>query len=98
MKLIRDKLDQVISQDRLTIVEGDEFDDYLKQKLTEEIQELIDSDYKDLSEYADVIEVLHAMVARFTDKTMSDVENVRQTKSDERGGFYRGLVFNPNVL
>ena len=43
MKLIRDKLDQVISQDRLTIVEGDEFDDYLKQKLTEEIQELIDS-------------------------------------------------------
>lgn len=92
MKLIRDKLDAVIDPTRLTIVQGDEYDQYLKAKLNEEIQELIDSDYKDESEFADVLEVLRSMIDRFTDADMTDIEIIRIQKRNDRGGFDRGLV------
>ena len=91
-KLIRDKLDQVIDSSNLEIVNGSEYDLYLNAKLDEEIAELRETNFKDLSEFADVIEVMQALLHRHTNNNMEDVETVRLAKLSERGGFTKGLI------
>ena len=59
---------------------------YLKDKLNEEIKELQDSDFTDIKEYADVLEVLMAL-SRFKKIKWSDIEIARRIKFVERGGF-----------
>jgi predicted house-cleaning noncanonical NTP pyrophosphatase (MazG superfamily) len=90
MKLIRDSIpgipdDAWYEADKKTAYE------YLKLKLDEEIQELKDSDYKDLYEFADVLEVLYELArkAKFTPK---DLEIARIVKLKERGGFTNKIL------
>ncbi len=63
----------------------------LKEKLHEEVQELVDSDYKDLNEFADVLEVLYSL-ARKVKLTPKNIEIARVIKVKERGGFSNKIL------
>ncbi|MCD6435386.1 MAG: hypothetical protein J7L15_03280 [Clostridiales bacterium] len=65
--------------------------EYLKEKLDEEIQELKDSEYKDIGEYADVIEVLMTL-ARHNRKKWLSIEVARKIKKKEKGGFSNKIL------
>ncbi len=92
MKLIRDKYDEIISSDRLVIVDDiKEQHLFYSAKINEELDELIESDYWDISEYADLIETIYAM-AKFRGISISDIEQARIKKLDIRGGFDKCLV------
>ena len=85
MKLIRDNIPGM-PDDAWIEVDKDEAYEYLKKKLHEEIQELVDSDYKDIDEFVDVQEVLNDLI-RKAKLRLTDVEVARIVKLKERGGF-----------
>jgi predicted house-cleaning noncanonical NTP pyrophosphatase (MazG superfamily) len=85
MKLIRDNIPG-IPDDRWEEVDKKTAYEYLKLKLDEEVQELKESEYKDLYEFADVVEVLYEL-ARKAKITPKDIEIARIVKLKERGGF-----------
>ena len=64
---------------------------YLKLKLDEEIQELKDSDYTDVNEFADVLEVLYSL-GKKAKLTPKDIEIARSIKHKERGGFSNKIL------
>ncbi len=84
-KLIRDKISG-LDYSKTRTADKNEMDTFLRMKLQEEIKELEESNYKDLYEYADVLEVLYELArkAKFTPK---DIEIARIVKLKERGGF-----------
>ena len=91
-KLIRDKLDKVIPADRLDKCKDiDEYFRYLLAKLDEELIELEMSEYKDIGEYVDVIEVLFA-IAKFNGIREDAIMNERIVKFEQRGGFDKQLL------
>lgn len=94
-KLIRDLLDRRIPPDEVRIeTDPAKVEEMLRTKLGEEIAELKATDYKDPQEFADVIEVLHAL-ARRAGLSPEQIEEVRIKKAAEKGGFERGLVYVP---
>lgn len=92
MKLIRDKYADIIASEHLDNIEGDtEKNVFLVNKLEEELSELSESHYKDVYEYADVIEVLYAL-AELNGISKEELETARKKKLDEKGGFNDGLI------
>ena len=57
----------------------------------QEIQELKDSNYKDLYEYADVVEVLKTL-ARYNRRAWNQIEVARKIKKKEKGGFSNKIL------
>lgn len=93
-KLIRDKLENLIDDSNLRIEEENEMQYYfLERKLLEELNELEQSEYTDVYEYADVLEVLMSM-AEFNGVDWKNVETTRRKKFEERGGFDKFLILN----
>lgn len=92
-KLVRDKIPQLIREDGehpvTTNVEGEELERRLRDKLVEEANEYHESGAPE--ELADVLEVIHAICDR-TDVTFGRLEELREAKQDERGGFQDGVV------
>ena len=87
MKLIRDKYDTIISANKLTIERNiDKQYDFYASKIHEELDELISSEYLDISEYADLIETIYAM-AKFKGIDLASIETARIKKLEEKGGF-----------
>jgi len=91
-KLIRDKYNEIIEPCRLKIVDhpAERFILLIK-KIKEELNELEETAYNDVNEYADVIETLYAM-ADFQGVSRDEIEIVRLKKLEKRGGFSKGLV------
>ena len=91
-KLIRDKIPEIIESSGkkciVEIMENDTYLQYLDQKLNEELAEY-QSD-KSLEELADLLEVMYA-VAEARGYSVEELESVRKTKADERGGFKKKL-------
>jgi len=86
-KLIRDKLVDVIEPERLYQVTDKETQfEYLEKKLVEELNELSNSDYSDINEYVDVLEVLIS-ISKFKGVDWDRVRKLRVDKLLERGGF-----------
>ena len=77
----------------MEFVSGTEYYCFLQDKLHEELTELADSKFKDVDEYADVIEVLITL-AEYHGVSKVDIEARRIEKLYERGGFKKGLVLN----
>lgn len=96
-KLIRDRIPEVIAEsgeDPVTRrVEGEEYDEYLADKLVEEATEFREAradDREDADgELADVLEVLGALLDR---RDRERVDRLRTDKAAERGGFAEGIV------
>ena len=92
-KLVRDKVPERIrsrGQVAVTHIADDaEYDQKLKEKLREEVEEFHQSDT--LEELADIVEVIEAIL-RFRGWTWAKLEVVRRKKAEERGGFQERVV------
>lgn len=92
-KLVRDRIPEIIASDGKTCVcETLSDEDYLRlldAKLTEELSEYQES--RSLEELADLLEVLRA-VAKARGWTWEELEQVRQDKAAERGGFEKKIL------
>ncbi|MBT5355781.1 MAG: nucleoside triphosphate pyrophosphohydrolase [Candidatus Marinimicrobia bacterium] len=92
-KLIRNKYRDIIPKSRLSNVDpkGETYKKFLMDKLNEELQELADSDWSDVNEYADVYEVFLAiMKAHGVDE--DDVLKAKIEKVITNGSFSDGLL------
>jgi len=90
-KLIRDHIE---GTEKIRYkVKDDEVLDLLKNKLIEEVQELIDSDCKDVYEYADVFEVLFEMIIRNKISDL-DIKHKGKQKRDQKGAFKENWVID----
>ncbi len=93
-KLVRDRLTKTIPSKQLRTVKNEaEFLFFAKQKLQEELNELIETDYTDPYEYADVIEVLY-LIARLKNITSENLDTARNQKLVGYGAFKDGVVYN----
>jgi predicted house-cleaning noncanonical NTP pyrophosphatase (MazG superfamily) len=92
MKLIRDKYIEIISSEKLTKVSSrEQHSELLTRKLFEEINELWETGFHSLEEFADVLEVLMA-IAKHKGVSLEAVEKIRLKKRDEKGGFEDGVI------
>lgn len=91
-KLVRDKIPEIIERDgkkaTYRILDKSEYKEYLKNKLVEEVAELIESE--SIEEFADVVEVLQALIFE-CGYGVSDVYKKRCIKTAERGGFEKRI-------
>lgn len=92
-KLVRDNIPTIIensgSKCEIEIVSNEEALSYLYAKLTEEVNEFLES--KDIQEAADIIEVLYAICDKMK-MTRAMLETIRQKKENENGGFNNNIV------
>ena len=94
-KLVRDNIPEIIKKDGkepvTRIVTGKEYEEALTQKLYEEVNEFLE--HPCVEEAADILEVLHAMCAH-NSVDLQTLEEVRQKKVEERGGFKKGIFLD----
>lgn len=92
-KLVRDRIPEIIRGDGETPVtrrvSGDEYREFLVEKLHEEVREFEESG--DVEELADVLEVVHAL-REFEGLSTEELDVIRRRKTGERGGFEDGIV------
>ncbi|QLG60653.1 nucleoside triphosphate pyrophosphohydrolase [Halorarum salinum] len=96
-KLIRDRIPEVIESNGETAVtrrvEGEEYGDYLAEKLVEEASEFREAredEGEDADrELADVLEVVETLLDR---RDRERIDRLRADKVGERGGFAEGIV------
>ena len=93
-KLVRDRIPTIIEGNGETPVvrtasDDDEYEDYLLEKLREEVAEYAES--RDPEELADVLEVVRA-IREFEGLSAAELEELRAEKADERGGFTDRIV------
>ena len=95
-KLIRDKIPEIIKGDNkeavTRIADNEEYLQKLKEKLEEEVNELLSSDENnETQEIADILEVLYAICdARGISR--QKIEEIRSQKAKERGGFKQRII------
>ncbi len=95
-KLVRDKIPDylaargIASQTRK--LDDDEYYQELRKKLQEEVAEYLEAETPEsrCEERADICEVLAAL-AMFEDGDMDQVEEVKEKKLQERGGFFHRI-------
>jgi predicted house-cleaning noncanonical NTP pyrophosphatase (MazG superfamily) len=97
-KLVRDRIPEIIRAEGLEPViykaDAAEFGARLRDKLQEEVAEFIASD-NDPEELADILEVLYAL-AEHTGTSRQQMEKLRATKADKRGGFAERIIWTGN--
>lgn len=93
-KLVRDKIPEIIAADGgkradTSILSDDKFLKLADAKLSEELQEYLDSG--DIEELADLLEVIYACAnARGCSK--EQLESIRANKAEKRGGFEKHIL------
>jgi len=92
MKIIRDKLADIIPGENIDYVTQDQGTELLKAKLFEEISELMSTNWKDVEEYADILEILLSLAERHGIDSEA-VELARKSKVNQRGRFENNVVF-----
>ncbi|GAA0466297.1 nucleoside triphosphate pyrophosphohydrolase [Alkalibacillus silvisoli] len=91
-KLVRDKIPEIIAASGKNFTtETLTQEDYIKElqkKLSEEADEYFEASHVDqaLGELADILELIHAL-AQVHGSTFDQIENIRQEKVENRGGF-----------
>jgi predicted house-cleaning noncanonical NTP pyrophosphatase (MazG superfamily) len=92
-KLVRDKIPAILNEKNKIYImhqaDNTEYENKLKEKLMEEVKEFLES--PSLEELADIQEVVLALLD--THKwSYGELEKVRQTKLNERGGFTQHFI------
>lgn len=94
-KLVRDRIPEVIERNGETPVihtaDDEEYERRLREKLVEEAREFADSG--DLTELADVLEVVHA-IREHEGVDEQRLDEIRTEKADERGRFAERIVLD----
>lgn len=92
-KLVRDKIPEIIknkgSNPITHIADDAEYWLKLKEKLTEEVKEFLESEAEE--ELADIEEVLKT-IYEYRNIDPADIETLRKKKSEERGGFKEKII------
>lgn len=92
-KIVRDNIPTIIENSgnkyETEIVSDEEALLYLYTKLTEEVNEFLES--KNIHEMADIIEVLYAICDK-RKMTRAILETIRQQKEKENGGFENNII------
>lgn len=97
-KLVRDLIPKIIQDSgripETSIVSGFEYIEALKEKLLEEAREVLDApSEKVIEEIADVQEVISALISALG-INLQQLEQVKNSKYLERGGFTAGIVLH----
>lgn len=94
-KLVRDKIPQIIKEKggeaKTHIAETSEYEEKLKNKLREEVEEFLKDDNHE--EMVDILEVLRAM-ANLKNIDWSQIEDMRKKKEEERGAFNQRIILD----
>ncbi|MFC7319988.1 nucleoside triphosphate pyrophosphohydrolase [Halobacillus campisalis] len=96
-KMVRDKIPTIIKENgqigEYLQLDSNRYAIELRRKLNEEVGEYLETmdEIAATEELADILEVIHSL-AKFHNKSFDEVENVRQQKFKERGGFEKGLL------
>ena len=92
-KLVRDRIPEIIEKDGKTcecsVLSQEDYIVMLDQKLDEELAEYQES--KSMEELADLLEVMSA-VATARGSSMEEVEKIRASKKEKRGGFEKRIL------
>jgi len=92
-KLVRDKIPEIIGAKgqtyKIHTASDEEYRTKLIEKLGEEVAEFTKE--PNTEELADILEVIHAL-AYLLESTPQEIEKIRQTKTDERGGFSKKII------
>lgn len=92
-KLVRDKIPDIIKSKgeavQFRIATDSEYWDKLKEKLTEEVKEFLDSE--SIEEIADILEVIDA-VNNFKNFNSKELQKIKKDKFDKRGGFNERII------
>lgn len=92
-KLVRDRIPEIMEDNgdegAFRKVRGEEYMDFLLDKVVEEAEELRDSG--SLEELADLLEAVDTFLY-VSDTRTEDIEAERSRKADEKGGFMEGFV------
>jgi predicted house-cleaning noncanonical NTP pyrophosphatase (MazG superfamily) len=95
-KLIRDRIPEIIIADGgkpdVRVLDETAFKTALRKKMLEEAHELSDAKTRDelLNELSDVLQLIES-IAQAEQISMADVENAKEHKKQERGGFDQRL-------
>ena len=90
-KLVRDKIPEIIKQNKeepvTRILSDNEYKEELEKKLYEEYIEVLNSNNTDrIEELADMLEVMISL-AKLENKSLEDIIDVAKKKKEKRGGF-----------
>ena len=95
-KLVRDKMGLILNPDELSHCDDkEELMNLYSLKLKEEIEEIKDSDYKDIMEYADLIQVTLGL-ASLNGYSFDDIIKAMNDKYELKGGFSNLVLTNLN--
>ncbi|MDT3416774.1 MULTISPECIES: nucleoside triphosphate pyrophosphohydrolase [Brevibacillus] len=98
-KLIRDRIPEIIAATgkryTTSVLSDEEYLVKLREKCQEELDEYnsAKSDRESLEELADVLEVVYAL-ARVHGASPRDLEEIRRSKAEKRGGFEQKLFLH----
>ena len=92
-KLVRDKIPEIIEENdeeaEIREVEGPELERFIREKVLEEAEEFVED--RELEELADLLEVIDAYIEN-EGLDREKLENLREEKNRDRGGFSEGFV------
>ncbi|GAA2655088.1 nucleoside triphosphate pyrophosphohydrolase [Streptomyces spororaveus] len=99
-KLVRDRIPEIIrvggAEPEVYVADPAEYRERLRAKLTEEVAEYMAADETDApEELADVLEVAFALAADLGVDPVQ-LEKIRASKAEERGGFSERIVWTGN--
>lgn len=94
-KLVRDKIPEIIEQNKKShithIANDEEYWEKLKEKLKEEVDEFLKSSTEE--ELSDILEVIYA-ICDFKGISKHVLELLRQRKSKKKGGFKKRIILD----
>jgi predicted house-cleaning noncanonical NTP pyrophosphatase (MazG superfamily) len=99
-KLVRDRIPRIIraggAEPEVYVADPAEYRQRLRAKLSEEVAEYLEADETDApEELADVLEVVFALAADLGINP-AQLEGLRASKAEERGGFRERIVWTGN--
>jgi len=90
-KLIRDGYLKTIDNSELELLSDTEVLPYALEKINEEVQELKDSNFEDIYEFVDVVDVL-MKVLELKGFTLEEFNVARDVKNSKKGGFTKNVL------
>src|SRR5262245_30626771 len=94
-KLIRDRIPEIIERKGekfvTHIANDEEYRKHVLEKLAEEVKEY--SEESALDEMADILEVIYTII-EFKKINREELEDIRQKKKDDRGGFSKRIILD----